>query len=181
LVNITGLQACHAKANSSLVGDALTVSAEDEGWTMYKRILIATDGSELARKAETQGLALAKALNAAVITATVTESWSALDMSAQANRGAVHPIEDYEKSAEAWAKKVLATVGASAKDLGVPCETLHVKDRHPADGIVDTAKTKGCDLIVMASHGRRGLQKVLLGSQANKVLVLSSTPVLICR
>jgi nucleotide-binding universal stress UspA family protein len=65
--------------------------------------------------------------------------------------------------------------------MGVACETMHVKDQHPADGIVATAKAKGCDLIVMASHGRRGLQKVMLGSQANKVLAYSSIPVLICK
>jgi nucleotide-binding universal stress UspA family protein len=121
--------------------------------TVYHHILIATDGSELAKKAETQELALAKALKAAVIAVAVTESWSALDMSAQAGRGAVHPIEDYETRAEAWAKNVLAAVSASAKDIGVPCETVHVKDQHPEDGIVAAAKTEGCE--------------VLLGSQAN--------------
>jgi nucleotide-binding universal stress UspA family protein len=72
-------------------------------------------------------------------------------------------------------------VSAIARENLVASETLHVKDQHPADGIVETAKAKGCDLIVMASHGRRGLQKALLGSQANKVLVLSPIPVLICK
>ncbi len=148
---------------------------------MYKRILIATDGSELAKKAEAQGLALAKVLAASVVAVTVTEAWSALDMSAEAGRGARHPVEDYEKHAAARAEKVLASVSAIAKETLVACETLHVKDQHPADGIVETATAKQCDLIVMASHGRRGLQKALLGSQANKVLVLSSMPVLICK
>jgi nucleotide-binding universal stress UspA family protein len=148
---------------------------------MYKHILIATDGSVLARKAETQGLALAKNLKAAVTAITVTEAWSALEMSAQAGRGAMHPVEDYEKHAAALAEKVLAAASAMAKEIGVPCDTMHVKDQHPADGIVETAKAKGCELIVMASHGRRGLQKALLGSQANKVLAYSAIPVLICK
>jgi nucleotide-binding universal stress UspA family protein len=148
---------------------------------MYKRILIATDGSALAKKAETQGLALAKEVKAEVIAVTITEPWSALDMSAQAGRGATHPVEDYEKHAAAVAEKILSSVSAIAKENLVASETLHVKDQHPADGIVETAKAKGCDLIVMASHGRRGLQKALLGSQANKVLVLSPIPVLICK
>lgn len=56
-----------------------------------------------------------------------------------------------------------------------------MKDRHPADGILETAKAEGCDLIVMASHGRCGFSKLLLGSQANKVVTLSSLPVLVCR
>jgi len=148
---------------------------------MYEHILIATDGSELAKKAVTQGLALAKELKAAVIAVTVTEDWTALEMSAQASRGAKHPVEDYQKHAEASAQKILSLVSAIATDMSVACETFHVKDQHPADGIVGTAKAKGCDLIVMASHGRRGLQKVLLGSQASKVLAYSSIPVLICK
>jgi nucleotide-binding universal stress UspA family protein len=65
--------------------------------------------------------------------------------------------------------------------MSVACDTMHVKDQHPADGIVETAIAKGCDLIVMASHGRRGLQKMLLGSQANKVLAYSSIPMLISK
>ena len=148
---------------------------------MYSHILIATDGSELARKGVTQGLALAKELKAAVIAIIVTEAWSGLEMAAQARRGALHPVEDYEEHTGAHAEKILAAVSAMAKEMSVSCETVHVKDQHPADGIVETAKAKGCDLIVMASHGRRGLQKLLLGSQANKVLAYSSIPVLICK
>jgi nucleotide-binding universal stress UspA family protein len=148
---------------------------------MYKHILIATDGSELAKKAETQGLALAKDLKAAATAVTVTEAWSALELASQAERGALHPIEDYEKNMAALAERILSTVSATAKSMSVACVTLHTKDQHPAEGIIQTAKAGGCDLIVMASHGRRGLQKVLLGSQANKVLSYSSIPVLICR
>ena len=68
-----------------------------------------------------------------------------------------------------------------AKQTGVTCETLHVKDQFPAEGIIETAKARGCDLIVMASHGRRGFARLLLGSQANKVVTHSTVPVLICR
>jgi nucleotide-binding universal stress UspA family protein len=148
---------------------------------MYKHILIATDGSELAKKAETHGLALAKDLKAAATAVTVTEAWSALELASQAERGAAHPVEDYEKNMAVLAERILSTVSATAKSMGVTCLTLHAKDQHPAEGIIQTAKARGCDLIVMASHGRRGLQKVLLGSQANKVLSYSSIPVLICR
>ena len=68
-----------------------------------------------------------------------------------------------------------------AKAAGVSCETVHVKDQHPAEGIIAAAKDKACDLIVMASHGRRGLGRLLLGSQANEVLTHSKVPALIVR
>jgi nucleotide-binding universal stress UspA family protein len=80
----------------------------------------------------------------------------------------------------AAANRILWSVGEAAK-IGQPCATTYVKDRHPADGILETARARDCDLIVMASHGRRGLSRLLLGSQANKVVSLSATPVLICR
>jgi nucleotide-binding universal stress UspA family protein len=65
--------------------------------------------------------------------------------------------------------------------IGVSCETLHVKDRHPGEGIIETAREKACDLIVMASHGRRGLGRLILGSVANEVVTHSTIPVLIYR
>ena len=67
-----------------------------------------------------------------------------------------------------------------AKTAGVACETVHVMN-YPADAIIDTAKSKGCDLIVMSSHGRRGIARILIGSQAVNVLTHSTVPVLICR
>jgi nucleotide-binding universal stress UspA family protein len=70
---------------------------------------------------------------------------------------------------------------AAARRAGVACETLHVKDKFAAAGIIETARDHGCDMIVMSSHGRRGLTRLLLGSQANKVVTLSTVPVLICR
>jgi nucleotide-binding universal stress UspA family protein len=102
-------------------------------------------------------------------------------MAVQAQKGAFHPVEEYEKHAGLLAEKILAAVSAIAKEMSVACNTMHVKDQRPADGIVETAKAKGCDLIVMASHGRGGLQKALLGSQAVKVLAYSSISVLICK
>lgn len=148
---------------------------------MYRRILIATDGSALARKAETQGFSLAKELQASVIVVTVTDVWSAIELAAQAQRGAKHPVEDYEKHVAAVAERILSAASGLAKKMGLACDTIHVKDERPAEGIIKTAKTKECDLIVMASHGRRGLERALLGSQANEVLAYSSVPVLVCK
>jgi nucleotide-binding universal stress UspA family protein len=148
---------------------------------MYKHVLIATDGSGLAQKAESTGLTLAKALNAQATAVTVTEPWDAFSMAALAERGMPNPVADYDECVAAAANRILWGVSETAKKIGLSCTTLHVKDRHPAEGIIETAKEKGCDLIVMASHGRRGISKVLLGSQAMKVVTLSPVPVLVCR
>jgi nucleotide-binding universal stress UspA family protein len=148
---------------------------------MYKHLLIATDGSELAQKAVDQGLALAKALDAKTTTITVTQPWTAA-VSAVYGEGAIaFPVDDYEKAVAADASKILSAVNDAAKKAVVTCVTIHVKDRFPAEGIIETAKACGCDLIVMASHGRRGLRRLILGSQANEVATQSTIPVLICR
>jgi nucleotide-binding universal stress UspA family protein len=145
---------------------------------MYKNILIATDGSDLAREAVTQGLALAKALNARVTAVTATEPWAA---TAPPEILTEAFVQDYEKAAAARAKEILDVVAAAAKDANVPCSTLHVRDRFPAEGILEAAAGAGSDLIVMASHGRRGIARLFLGSQAIEVLTHSTVPVLICR
>jgi nucleotide-binding universal stress UspA family protein len=149
--------------------------------TMYKHILIATDGSDLAQKAESTGLTLGKALNAQATAVTVTEPWDAFSMAALADRGMPNPVADYDECMAAAANRILWGVSETAKRIGVSCATLHVKDRHPAEGIIAAARERGCDLIVVASHGRRGISRVLLGSQAMKVVSLSPVPVLVCR
>lgn len=145
---------------------------------MYKHLLIATDGSELATKAVEQGLSLAKALSAKVTIVTVTEPWVTF---APGEVAVVYPVEEYEKAAAANAKRILDGVGTLAAKIGVTFETAYVKDQFPAEGIVETAKSRGCDLIVMASHGRRGFMRLVLGSEANRVVTHSTIPVLICR
>lgn len=148
---------------------------------MYKNILIATDGSEFANTAVNHGLELAKSTGASATIVTVTELWSALEMAQKTKVGSVHPIDDYEATAAEAARHVLESAEKIAMDHGVICETLHVKDKHPAEGIIETAKSKGSDLIVIASHGRRGIQKILLGSVANEVLTHSKLPVLVIK
>jgi len=148
---------------------------------VYNRILIATDGSALAEKAEVTGLELAKTLNAEVIAVTVSEPVEALSMSALAERRMSNPIGNYEEAVRAAVNRIFFRVGETAMRLGLACKTLHVKDKNPADGIIETARENDCDLIVMSSHGRRGISGILLGSQASKVVSLSDRPVLICR
>ena len=145
---------------------------------MFKHILIATDGSALSQKGVEQGLELAKALGAKALLVTVSEPWTSY---VSGEMAISFPVQEYEEQVKASAGKVLAGAVAAAQKAGVSCETLHVKDKVPADGIVDAAKERGCDLIVMSSHGRRGISRVLLGSQANNVVTHSSIPVLICR
>ncbi len=125
---------------------------------MYKHILIATDGSELAGKAVAAGLALAKLVGAKVTALTAIEPWLS----------------------EQDAAPILGKVSMTAREFDVQCETVTVTDE-AAEAIIEASKSKQCDLIVMSSHGRRGLARVLLGSQAMRVLTLSSVPVLICR
>jgi len=145
---------------------------------MYKHILIATDGSELAAKAVVVGVTLAKQLNCKVTAVTVSEPWR-IFVAGEAAGG--FPINEYEKDTAETASRVLAAAMEQARKSNVACATVHAKDQYPAEGILDTAKKVGCDLIVMASHGRRGLGRLLLGSEAVKVLTHSTIPVLICR
>ena len=145
---------------------------------MYSHILIATDGSDFAHKAVDQGLALAKVLGSKVTVVYVTEPWTG---SVSGEWAIAFPVEEYEKGAAANAEAVLSRVAKKAKDAGVVCETVHIKDQFPAAGIVEEAYVRACELIVMASHGRRGFDKFVLGSEAMRVLSHSTTPVLICR
>jgi nucleotide-binding universal stress UspA family protein len=145
---------------------------------MYRKLLIATDGSEIAAKAVKTGLTLAKQLGAGVVAVTATEPWSA--MTNGEGFAFDFPIEAYEKAAAEHAEQILSKVRQEATTAGVGCETVHVND-FPAEAILATAGKTDCDLIVMASHGRRGIARLLLGSQASRVVALSSRPVLICR
>ncbi len=145
---------------------------------MYKHILIATDGSELARKAVDQGLALAKALGTDVIAVYVTPPWTAI---AVGEVGVSFPPESYDKMAADNAQEILTAAMDIAREAGVPCETMHVKERLAAEGILEAAEARHAGLIVMSSHGRTGFKRLLLGSEANEVVSKSTIPVLICR
>ncbi|SDG69826.1 universal stress protein [Pelagibacterium luteolum] len=144
---------------------------------MYSHILIATDGSDLSRKGLDHGLKLAKQLGARVTIITVTDMWAA---SVLAEAGPA-TIADYEASQQVMVKEVLEEAARFATESGVAYETRHIPNRYPADAIVETAQKAACDLIVMASHGRRGFRKMLLGSQTNEVLTTSTMPVLVVK
>jgi nucleotide-binding universal stress UspA family protein len=155
--------------------------AAGEKATMYQRILIATDGSDLADKAVAHGIALAKDLKVPICVVTVTEPWSAFELAQMSRMGDRNPLGRYEEMATAAASNVLGKAGEMAKAQGVSFELVHVQDQRPAEGIIAAARDKACDLIVMASHGYRGLNRLLLGSQAYEVLTHSKVPALIVR
>lgn len=142
---------------------------------MYRHILIATDGSNFAESAVTHGLELAKHVKAKVTIVTVTEP---------PGFGTIPTptfLDAHEKAVTEYAVRVLASASDAAKKREVPCTTLHIKDRYAAEAIRSTSTEQGCDLIVMASHGRHGLERILLGSETTKVLTFATVPVLVCR
>ena len=149
---------------------------------MYKNILIATDGSELAGKGVAHGLELARGLGAAVIFVNVSESFPALAWGgAMAGYVAAEELVNYEESARKYAREVLDKCKADADALGVSAKTLHIENRTPAEAILDVSRSEGSALIVMASHGRRGLGRLVLGSQTAEVVSLTEIPVLVVR
>jgi nucleotide-binding universal stress UspA family protein len=148
---------------------------------MYANILLSTDGSDVARTGVKHGIALAKALNAKVTVITVTEALP-VDYGSGHAGGWIPSQEDFDRfdaACKERAGEVLDEARTMAEQIGISAELLHVPNAHPATAIIATAKSKGCDLIVMGSHGRRGLRKLLLGSQTSEVLVDGSVPVLV--
>jgi nucleotide-binding universal stress UspA family protein len=158
-------------------------TVDEQGSTqMYANILLSTDGSDVARKGVKDGMALAKALNAKVTVITVTEPIPAnLAGGFSGYTPRQELIDNFDAAAKERAGEILADVRAMAEQIGISVELLHVPNAHPATAIIETAKSKGCDLIVMASHGRRDLRKLLLGSQTSEVLADGSVPVLVVR
>lgn len=148
---------------------------------MYTRILIATDGSELSAKGLAKGLELAKGLDAEVDIVTVSEPWAVGMYDAMGWSVGYANSPEYKADREETAQKVLQPALAMAAAQGVRANGIHVLDRYAADGVIDTATEQGSDLIVMSSHGRRGVTRVLLGSQTAEVLARTTLPVLVVR
>ena len=144
---------------------------------MYQHILIPTDGSELAERAVTHGLSLAKFVGAKVTAIIAQESvgtWLSF-----AESGTVEAFVKYTEQIKKHGASVLDRAANAAKQAGVPCDTIQAEDVQPHEAIIAAATDRGCDLIVMASHGRSGLSAVVLGSATNKVLTHTKVPVLV--
>ena len=145
---------------------------------MFKHILIPTDGSDLAGQAVERGIAFAAEAGADVTILTVSELFHIPGTDAvQIESTRVN----YEANAIAFAKEILAAAEEKAKAAGVAVTTRHKWHDYPYEAIIDAALEDGCDLIAMASHGRRGVAAIVLGSQATKVLTHSKIPVLVYR
>ncbi|KAB7763674.1 universal stress protein [Xanthomonas maliensis] len=148
---------------------------------MYKRILIAIDASELSHRGLFQGLELAKTTGAHVDIVTVSEPWAMGMYDAMGWSVGYEASPEYRKEREAGAEAILRPALELAAAANVKATPRHVLDRFAAEGIVQTAKDCDSDLIVMTSHGRRGMSRVLLGSQTVEVLTNSKVPVLVIR
>ena len=144
---------------------------------MFRRILVPTDGSELSDKAIAAAVDLARTLKANVIGMTTLEPYSYSNLSEYRPE----TLDDYEGRMDQAGAERLGRIADAASRAGVPVETVAVKSFSPYEAIIDTAKERNCDLIVMASHGRRGLNAVLLGSETQKVLTHSRIPVMVYR
>jgi nucleotide-binding universal stress UspA family protein len=150
---------------------------------MYANILLSTDGSDVAKRGVENGMALAKALNAKVTVISVTESLP-IDLGSGHASGWIpsqEEIDRFDAACKERAEKVLDEARVVAERIGTTADLLHVPNERPATAIIETARSKGCDLIVMGSHGRRGLSKLFLGSQTSEVLADGSVPVLVVR
>ena len=144
---------------------------------MFKRILVPTDGSELTAKAVAAAIDLAKAVGASIYTLSVKEPFP---YSAISEMQPVPPQEFFDAQERIARERVQGVVDA-AKAEGVACQAHTVEALHPWEAILDHAKNQNVDLIVMASHGRRGLSALLLGSETQKVLTHSAIPVLVVK
>jgi nucleotide-binding universal stress UspA family protein len=145
---------------------------------MYKHILIPTDGSLLSEDAVRQGIALAKSLGAKITAITVSPSFHTFSL----DPGMITDTpQEYQRECEALAAKTLGVAEAAAKAASVPFRAVHVVHDHPYAAIIEAAQKNQCDLIFMASHGRKGVSALILGSETTKVLTHTKIPVLVCR
>jgi nucleotide-binding universal stress UspA family protein len=147
---------------------------------MYKRLLIATDGSTLSKKAVTSGVNLAQSLGAELVLMKVVPRYTQTYFEGVVTLGA----DDVKKIEQAWADSAQAILDKAVKSAAskvMNTKTVVVKADRVAEAIIATAKKQACDLIIMASHGRSGISRVLLGSETNAVLTHSHVPVLVLR
>jgi nucleotide-binding universal stress UspA family protein len=145
---------------------------------VYKHILLPTDGSELSAKAVRDGIQLAKEIGAQVTALHVTAPFFPSELTPAALTA---HAQEHDARAKESARRALGAVEEAARAAGVACTAVHRVSDGPFEEIIQVATDSGCDLIFMASHGRRGVKAMLLGSETNKVLTHSTIPVLVTR
>lgn len=145
---------------------------------MYKRILLPTDGSEASRRAIDAGVGFARSAGAEVLAMTAAPEFHTFTVDTEMLE---QTPEQHAKASRARGQDRLAQVPAAAREAGVPCTGVQVVSDDPDEAIIATARERMCAPIVMASHGRRGIKGMLLGSVTQKVLLPSAIPVLVQR
>jgi nucleotide-binding universal stress UspA family protein len=145
---------------------------------MYKHILLPTDGSPLSANAVREGIRFAKEIGARVTALHVTPPFYPSEVTPSTLAAHSH---EHEERAKESARRALAAAEEAARAAGVTCTAVHRVGDGPFEEIIEVATESGCDLIFMASHGRRGVTAMLLGSETNKVLTHSKIPVLVTR
>ena len=148
---------------------------------MYKHILLPTDGSKLSAKAVKQGIQFAKSIGAKVTALHVTPLYRTMMEDGFVAPAAATFRKRFEDESLKRSKAVLEGVRVEAMAAGIKCEGVSIAGDLPYDAIIKQAKKAKCDLIMMASHGRKGLSSILLGSETAKVLTHSTIPVLVVR
>lgn len=151
-----------------------------EGLILFKRILLPHDGSAMSKKAVKQGVALAKVCNASVVGFYAPEEYQIVLYSEYVPPNLLTKSE-FEAYAKKRATRYLDYIRKQADEADVPCEIFYTHSASPWDAIVNAAKKKKCDLIIMASHGRHGIASLIIGSQTQKVLAHTKIPVMVCR
>lgn len=145
---------------------------------MYKRILLPTDGSEASTRAVLAGVEFARSTGAEVVAMTAIPAFHAFTADTEMLEATA---AQYAQTSQERGQRLVDDVAAVAREAGVPCTCVQLGSDHPYEAIIDTARDQRCDLIVMASHGRKGIKGLLMGSETQKVLVHSSIPVLVHR
>lgn len=145
---------------------------------MFTQILLPTDGSDLSERAVLAGISFAKELGAEVVGLTVVPEFHTFTIDTDMLEDTK---DEFVSATQQRAEKYLSFVSEAARSAGVTCSVAQVVSDDPYEAILQTAKERRCDLIIMASHGRKGIKGVLLGSETQKVLVHSNIPVLVYR
>lgn len=163
---------------STLATEAITRTSPVQSKPLFQRILLPIDGSDLSLRAFSMGLELAKAFDAKAVAMHVVPPYNAIAymtefLAAAELRYSQHALES--------ASRYLDKAVGLAKQAGVPCECHYVFGEHPHEAILSAVTEHHCDLIVMATHGWHGVNRLLLGSETQKVSMRSPVPVLVCR
>lgn len=145
---------------------------------MYKHILLPTDGSELSERAVREGVNFAKSIKARLTALHTTPFFHAGQLS---GRAAYDRVVEHKEQSEKHAQQLLDAIERIARDADVAVNAVHRVSDNPWEVIIGVAQEFGCDLIFMASHGRRGINALLMGSETNKVLIHTKIPVLVWR